>query len=137
MKQRIEFLTGRLILIQKELSTLLIKYNPEIKDILIGHGMGVHSMGINILLRTMIKFINLKYSFTILIYEIGVIGFIFVILFIFYFISFFRRELTNLSEENKKKIFKSILIIPIILLFTGFQFYRDFALQFFYFLMVA
>ena len=53
------------------------------------------------------------------------------------FYIFFRRELTNLSEENKKKIFKSILIIPIILLFTGFQFYRDFALQFFYFLLLS
>ena len=96
-------LTGRLILIQKELSTLLIKYNPEIKDILIGHGMGVHSMGTKHLVKDYDQIYKFENSFTILIYEIGVIGFIFVILFIFYFISFFRRELTNLSEENKKK----------------------------------
>ena len=126
-------LTGRLKIISNETREYIVrKTDKKISNIMFGNGIGTHSL-ITKHLDKNNKYI-LENSFLIIIFEYGLIGFL---LIIYLYNNFSEFVLRKIRDDNLLIFSKCILTYPILLLITGYQFYRDFAFQFFFFLLVG
>lgn len=130
-------IVGRLAIIQNHSYQYFIINNEEItvKKYLFGHGLGKHSMGT--------KFFNGKEFYIyengliILFYELGLINLL-ILFFIYLFIAkIYMNKIELLKNKMLNVFFKTIILFPFLLSITGFQFYRDYAFQFFYFFLIA
>ena len=128
--KRASSITGRLKLISSESQQYFIeKNNIKILNIMFGNGIGTHSL-ITKHLDKNNKYI-LENSFLIILFEYGLLGFLIIIYLYKNFSGIILRKIRN----NDLLIFsKCILAYPVLLFITGYQFYRDFAFQFFFFL---
>ncbi len=126
-------LTGRLKIISNESKEYFIKKNNiNISNIIFGNGIGTHSLTTKHLDKNK-KYI-LENSFLIILFEYGIIGFL---LIIYLYNNFSEIVLGKIRDDNLLIFSKCILAYPILLLITGYQFYRDFAFQFFFFLLIG
>ncbi len=126
---------GRIKMIDSELHSLIFDKDVKLKNILFGNGIGTHSLVTKHYLK------NFKYMFenslVVFLYEIGVIGIIIIFFIYSYFSKFVLTEVIKIKSNFYLLISKVILLFPIILLFTGHQFYRDYAFQFFFFFSIG
>jgi hypothetical protein len=106
----------------------------EIKKFLFGNGIGKHSMAVKRIKSD--KSYIYENNFIIFLYEYGIL----LLIIISYIYFSFIQNIINNSYHSKFNIinyFKIISIYPFLLFITGFQFYRDFAFQFFYFFLMG
>jgi len=126
---------GRIKIVGSELSSLILERDIEFKNILFGNGIGTHSL----ITKHYIK--DYKYLFenslVVFLYEIGLIGLIIIFFLYLYFSKFVLREIIKLRSNFYLITSKVILLFPVLLLFTGHQFYRDYAFQFFFFFSIS
>ena len=135
MSKRPSSITGRIGLIGTEIDKLIIIDSNSTINILFGNGIGTHSL----VTKHLDKNNKYKYenSFAILIYEFGLIGLL-IIFFVYLKFSLFYLKKLKLKDSKDYFYFMKILLsFPLILLLTGYQFYRDYAFQFFFFLLIG
>lgn len=126
-------ITGRLKIIPNETKHYLIKQDDvQIYNIIFGNGIGTHSLITKHIDKTR-KYI-LENSYLILIYEYGIIGLLLILYFYHNFTIFVLKRIKN---YNILILSKCVLAYPILLTITGYQFYRDYAFQFYFFVLIG
>jgi hypothetical protein len=122
-------ISGRLLIIKKELNYYLITTKPNFKNIIFGNGIGTHSLSTKYLLNEK-KIYIVENSLVVFIFEFGFLG-LFILLYLYY------KFLKWIKIISKNKYYlKTVFILPLILMLTGYQFYRNYAFQFFFFMML-
>ena len=122
-------ISGRLLIIKNELNYYLITIKPNFKNIFFGNGIGTHSLGTKYLLNEKNIYIA-ENSLVVFVFEFGFLG-LFILLYLYY------KFLKWIKIISKNKYYlKTVFILPLILMLTGYQFYRNYVFQFFFFMML-
>lgn len=129
-------ITGRLKMIDRQLNHHFIARNNSfnLKSFLFGNGIGKHSMSLKII-KDENSYIY-EVSLIVLLYEYGIL----LMLTIFGIYLFFLKTIfyyKNNINNNLVNFFQIISAYPFLLLLTGYQFYRDYAFQFFFFFLLG
>lgn len=128
--------SGRFKIIERQFDEYFLTRNEflNLKSYLFGNGIGKHSMSLKIL-QSDKKYIY-ENNFIVLLFEYGLF---LIVLMMCSYIIFIKKiiSLNNNSNIKIKFLFRIISLYPLILFFTGYQFYRDYAFQFYYFFLIG
>ena len=138
-----ESFSGRVLMSLNGVNDIYLNDNNSLKQMLFGHGFGIHSLGTKTILK---KIYTEEYKYrenffyeqklATLLYDSGINGLLLYFCFFVYLYFKVKKRIKKFPYIVKRYFFV-IIAIPIILLHTGYQFYGDYIFQFFYYLLIG